>query len=336
MSRERFLGAIVQSPSLLFGLGGIMRGSDYAELRAFVMIVEHGNFARAAAQLRISPSTLSQTIRKLEERLGVRLLNRTTRSVSLTDAGTRLLSRLKPALDEMDAAIDDVNEMRNAPAGTLRLHAPRQAAAVFIEPFLGQFHEAFPHIVLDVTLDDTMINIVEAGFDMGIRLGETLEHDMVAVELGGNLREIAVASPAYLATHGHPGTPSDLHAHHCINWRQPRSGALYNWRFNKNREWFEVSVKGPLIVSHRDLALSAAVQGVGIAFGISRRAQSLIEQGKLVSLLEEWCPPFPGWHLYYPKQRYTPATVRALVGFLRHSLAQSHSTPAAALAAAKK
>ncbi len=196
-----------------------MRGSEFAELRAFVTIVEQGNFARAAAQLRISPSTLSQTIRELEKRLGVRLLNRTTRSVSMTDAGQRLLARFKPALDEMQAAVLDVQNLRDKPAGTVRLHAPRKAASVLIEPHLGRFAKFHPDIILDITIDDAVVNIVEAGFDVGIRLGELLEDDMVAVKLGNDIRMCAVASPEYIAKHGRPKNPGELHSHRCINWR---------------------------------------------------------------------------------------------------------------------
>jgi DNA-binding transcriptional LysR family regulator len=298
-----------------------MRGSDYAELRAFATIADKGNFARAAAELRISASTLSQTIRKLEERLGVRLFNRTTRSVALTDAGGRLLNRLRPALMEMQAAVEEVMTLRDTPAGTLRVHAPRQAAITFIEPVLGLFHRRHPDIVLDVAIDDAVIDIVEAGFDVGIRLGELLERDVIAFKLGGNLREIPLAAPSYLDARGNPKTPSDLHDHSCINWRPPGSGRLYNWRFGKDGEWFEVAVKGPLVVSHRDLAFDAAVQGIGIAFGMEHRAQALIRERKLVPLLAGWCPPIPGWHIYYPKQRHTSLALRAFVDFLRHSLA---------------
>lgn len=297
-----------------------MRGRDYAELRAFATIADKGTFTRAAAELGISASTISQTIRELEQRLGVRLFNRTTRSVALTDAGQRLLKRLGPALKEMQAAVDEVMSLRDTPAGTLRVHAPRQAAATFIEPGLGLFRRRFPDVVLDVTIDDAVIDIVEAGFDVGIRLGELLERDVIAFKLGENLREIPLAAPSYLSAHGHPKVPSDLHDHSCINWRPPGSGRLYNWRFAKDGEWFEVVVKGPLVVSHRDLAFSAAVQGIGIAFGMEHRARALISEGKLMPLLDEWCPLIPGWHIYYPKQRYPSLALRAFVDFLRHAL----------------
>jgi len=294
-----------------------MRGSEYAELRAFVTVVAHGNFARAAAELGISASTLSQTIRALETRLGVRLLNRTTRSVSLTDAGARLHARFKPAMIEMAAAVQDVASLRTTPAGVLRVHMPSVAAAAYLEPVLGRFHEAYPDIVLDITIDDSVTDIVEAGHDVGARLGEFLEADMVAVKLGGEQRQLVVASPDYIDRHGRPQAPTDLLRHRCINWRQPGSTGLYKWEFLKDGRWFAVAVNGPLVVSHRDMAIAAAVQGVGIAFWAEELLRPLIDEGKLVALLEEWCGTFPGWFLYYPKQRYTPPCLRAFVDFLR-------------------
>jgi DNA-binding transcriptional LysR family regulator len=300
-----------------------MRGSEFAELRAFVTIVEQGNFARAAAHLRISPSTLSQTIREFEKRLGVRLLNRTTRSVSMTDAGQRLLARFKPALEEMQAAVLDVQNLRDKPAGTVRLHTPRKAASLLVEPHLGRFAKFHPDILLDITIDDAVVNLVEAGFDVGIRLGELLEDDMVAVKLGNDIRMCAVASPDYIAKHGHPKNPGELHDHRCINWRWAGKNGIYNWEFFKDGHWTSVAVNGPLIVSCSDMAISAAVQGVGIAFWAEYAVRPLIAKGKLVPMLEEFSPYFPGWYLTYPKQRYMPAAVRALVEFLRR-----HNTPA--------
>jgi DNA-binding transcriptional LysR family regulator len=294
-----------------------MRGSEFTELRAFVTVAEHGNFGRAASALRISPSTLSQIIRELEERLGVRLLNRTTRSVSITEAGQRLLSRFKPAMEEMQAAVADVRNLRDRPAGTVRLHTSRSAATAVVEPMLGRFFEAFPDVILDVTVDDAVVNIVEAGFDVGIRIGELLEEDMVAVRVGDDMRQLAVASPGYLARYGRPKTPADLHSHRCINWRWPGMSGLYNWEFAENGRWFSVAVNGPLIVSHRDTALQAALQDVGIAFWGEYAVRRYIDSGELVPLLEEYSPTFPGWHLCYPKQRHTSAPVRAFVDFVR-------------------
>ncbi|MGQ9368829.1 LysR family transcriptional regulator [Azospirillum sp. ST 5-10] len=302
-----------------------MRGHEFADLRAFAVIAEQGSFARAAAQLRISPSTLSQTIRELEARLGVRLLNRTTRSLSLTEAGTRLLARFRPAMEEMEAAVEDIASLRGTPAGTVRLHLPRPACAFLVEPLLGRFRERYPDVVLELAIDDAVTDIVKAGFDAGITLGELLDKDMIAVPLGGDLRQLAVASPDYLARHGRPATPADLHGHRCINWRKPGSGKLYNWEFQQDGRWIAVAVDGPLIVSHRDVALEAAAQGVGIAFAYwsDRWLRPLIEAGRLVPVLEEFSPVFPGWHLYYPKLRHTPAAVHALIDFLRRTVGPS-------------
>ncbi len=294
-----------------------MRGSEFAELRAFVTIAEQGNFARAAAHLRISPSTLSQTIRELEKRLGVRLLNRTTRSVSLTEAGQRLLARFKPALDEMEEAVRDVQNLRDVPAGTVRLHAPRKAASLLLEPHLGRFAKSHPDIVLDITIDDAVVNIVEEAFDVGIRLGELLDEDMVAVKLGSDIRMCAVASPEYVAKHGKPKSPGDLHKHRCINWRWAGKNGIYAWEFFKDGHWTSMAVNGPLIVSCSDMAISAAVQGVGIAFWAEYAVRPLIAQGRLVPMLEEFSPYCPGWYLTYPRQRYMSAAVRAVIDFLR-------------------
>lgn len=292
-----------------------MRGSDYFDLKAFTKIVEHGSFTSAAQALRVTPSALSQTIRNLEKRLDVRLLNRTTRSLSATDAGRRLMARLQPALQEIDAALEDVNSLRISPAGTLRLHLPRLAARTFLEPILERFRQAYPDIVLDVTVDDAVTDIVDQGFDLGVRLGELLENHMVAVPIGPPLRHIPVAAPGYVSEFGVPQQPQDLHQHRCINWRQHGSRSLYNWEFRKGRKALAVSVSGPLIVSERNLALSAALRGVGIAFIAEELARPFIEQGQLVPMLEDWCAPYPGWHLYYHKQPHTPTTVKAFVGF---------------------
>jgi len=301
-----------------------MRGTEFAELRAFAAVAEQGNFARAAARLRLSPSSLSQIIRSLEARVGVRLLNRTTRSLSLTPAGERLLTRFKPAMAEMEGAVEDARALQGRPAGVVRLHSSRSATRQFVEPVLGRFHAAYPEIVLDMTIDDAVINIVEAGYDAGMRLGELLDNDMVALKLGGEIRQLAVASPAYLARHGTPLVPADLLNHRCVNWRQPGSKGLYNWEFFENGHWIAVAVEGPLIVSHREYAIEAALQDVGIVFWSDHQLRPPIEAGQLVPVLEAYSAPFPGWYLYYPKQRYMPTALRAFIDFMR----ECHQMPA--------
>ena len=296
-----------------------MRGNEFAELTAFTTVAVQRNFARAAASLRLSPSTLSQSIRTLEQRLGVQLLNRTTRSVSVTEAGSRLLARLVPAVAEPQAAVDEARSTRDSPAGTVCVQVPWPAFYTVLEPLLGRFHQAHPSIVLDLTLEDAATDIVEGGFDVGIRLGELVEQDLVAVPLGGSLRQVAVASPAYAAQHGVPQTPDELLHHRCINWRWPGNTGLYNWEFMRDGSWFSVAVNGPLIVSHRDAALRAALQGIGIAYWNEKLVRPYVTEGKLLTMLEAFSPAFPGWHMMYLRQRHLPTTVRAFVDFMRRN-----------------
>jgi len=296
-----------------------MRGTEFAELTAFAAIVEHGSFARAAAQLGISPSALSQTIRSLEERVGIRLLNRTTRSVSPTEAGSRLISRLGPALKELDAAVLDLGNLGAGPAGLLRINVPRIAAMLHIVPILAKFQAVHPRVTLEVFVDDAIVDIVASRFDAGIRLGERLEKDMVAVSLGKALETAVVAAPAYLKRHGKPATPQELHDHRCINWRLRGSGGLYQWEFERGGKELSVPVEGPLIVNDSELAARAAVDGVGIAYLIRDEIQPLIDSGKLVRILEDWSPTYPGFHLYYPSRRQAAPALRALVEFLKQN-----------------
>jgi DNA-binding transcriptional LysR family regulator len=292
-------------------------------------VAEQGNFARAAGELRLSPSTLSQVIQDLEKELGARLFHRTTRSVSLTEAGTRLLARLKPAMAALDEALAEVQGADERPSGTVRLHIPHSALEQYLLPLLGEFHSSYPNIVLDISANDAVVNIVQKGFDVGVRLGEYLEPNMVAVPLGGKMRQLAVASPDYLARHGTPKEPTDLQQHRCINWRwhQPGGYGLYEWEFSKDDHQVAVAVDGPLIVSHRHIGLTAALQGVGIALWNQRMLAPYIESGQLIPVLESWSPWFPGWYLYYVKQPRTPAAVKALVTFLRERAPAMSETP---------
>jgi DNA-binding transcriptional LysR family regulator len=293
-----------------------MRGSDYAELRAFAAIVEHGSFAKAAAQLGISPSALSQTIRGLETRLGVRLLNRTTRSVAPTEAGGRLLARLQPALADLDAAVTDVATMRDTPSGTLRINSTRIAALHHLGPLIGPFLNAYPDITLDIVVEDRLVDIVGGRFDAGVRLGEMVEKDMVAVKLGGELRMMVVGSPTYLARAGRPKTPRDLQSHRCINFRWPTDGSLYRWEFERGTEKLEVLGAGPLLINEPELALAAALDGVGLAYLFEHHVGPHVAAGRLVHLLKEWSPPFPGFYLYYPGRRQMPPPLRAFIDFI--------------------
>jgi DNA-binding transcriptional LysR family regulator len=294
-----------------------MRGSEFAELKAFAAVVNHKSFARAADHLAVSPSALSQTIRSLEERLGVRLLNRTTRSVAPSEAGARLISRLAPALEELAASVAEVSEQRGKVAGTLRINLPRVCCEYFIAPRLGEFHRAHPEITLDLFADDAIVDIVAGRFDAGIRLGERLAKDMVAIKISNELELTAVASKEYLSRHGKPQQPQDLHQHRCINIRMATNGAPYRWEFAHGRREFEISVQGSLIVNDSRIALQAAVDGVGIAYVIGIESAALIAEGRLVRVLESWSPRFPGFYLYYPSHRQVPPTLRAFVQFLK-------------------
>jgi len=299
-----------------------VQGSEYAQLRAFVAVAEVTSFSRAAEQLGITPSSLSQTIRLLEERLSLRLLNRTTRSVSVTPAGEALLHRLRPAMDEIGAALANASRFRDAAAGTVRVHAARVAAAAHIAPILGDFTRAYPDILLDITVDDAVVDIVAGGWDVALRPGEVVEKDMIAVQLGGEHRQIAVATPEFVAAHGAPATPEDLQRFNCIRWRWSGRPLPYNWEFCRDGSWFEVVVRGTPIVSERPMMIGACLDGVGIAFATDLEVGGLVREGRLIPMLEDYCAPYPGYFLCYPKQRQMAPALRAFIDFLRASVSK--------------
>ncbi|PAP94735.1 LysR family transcriptional regulator [Mesorhizobium wenxiniae] len=293
-----------------------MRGTEFSELKAFAAIVEEGSFVRAAARLRISPPALSQTIRGLEERVGVRLLNRTTRSASPTAAGETLFARLAPAFSELEGAVADAHASRDRPAGSLRINIPRTAAMRFIAPILGDFQRAYPDIALTVIIDDMLTDIVEGRFDAGIRLGERLEKDMVAVKLSEDLQMAAVAAPAYLENRTIPRHPQELHQHRCINFQWPGGGNIYRWEFARGRRALEIAVNGGLTVNDTELMIRAALDGVGVAYMLDYQVRPWIEAGKLIRFLEAWSPRFPGFYLYHTSSRQVPPALRAFIDFL--------------------
>jgi len=287
--------------------------SDFGQLRAFAAVASLRSFSRAAALLGVSASAVSQTVRGLEERVGIQLLNRTTRSVSLTQAGELLFARVRPAVVEIGAALGDAQRYGARPAGTVRVHSFRFSAARFITPILAEFSAAYPEITLDITLNDEVVDIVGSGFDAAIRIGELIERDMVAVRLSTDLSQIAVAAPDYLAQYGTPRHPRDLAAHRCVGWRWPGRDRVYEWEFFEDGKWFEVAVKGPLIASDKEFGLKAAIDGAGIAFTIREMAEAAIADGRLVPLLEQWAAPFPGYFLCYPAQRQMAPALRAFI-----------------------
>ena len=294
-----------------------MRGAEFAELKAFAAVVERASFARAADHLGLSPSALSQTIRQLEARLGVRLLNRTTRSVATTTAGSRLHERIAPMMLEMDAAVAEAVAATGRTAGTLRINTLGMAAKKIIAPRLGRFHRAHPDVVLDIVIDDGLSDIVASRFDAGIRVGERLEKDMIAVRLTPDVKMLALASPDYLSRRGEPKTPADLHRHACINWRFPGSGRIYRWGFEKKGKKFEMAVEGPLISNHQDVVIEGALQGLGILYAYDNdRVEEAIACGQLKRILVDWSLTSPGLYLYYSNRRHPQPALRAFIDCL--------------------
>jgi len=293
-----------------------MKKASLADMSAFVAIAERASFAKAATQLGVSRSSLSENLRALEERLGVRLLNRTTRSVALTEAGERLFSQLRPLLDNFDAALESVNVFRDSPAGHLRITVPRPAARTVIEPILSRFLRAYPAVTLDVVIDSTLTDIVRDRFDAGIRPGHRVEQDMIALRVGDDAEPTVVASPDYLRRHGTPKEPGDLRSHNCSRMRFA-SNALHRWVFEKRGKNVEVDVKGSLISSDSELGVRAALEGVALARVPRHTVRAHLAARKLVAVLEDWRPRSVGFYLYYPSRRQMPAALQALIDTLK-------------------
>jgi len=293
-----------------------MQKPGLAAMNAFVVVAEHASFAKAARQLGVSRSTLSTTVRGLEDRLGVRLLNRTTRSVALTEAGERFLAGLRPALDSFEAAVEAINVFRDKPTGHLRLTMPRPASKQVIEPIVTKFLAAHPGVTLEVVTDSALTDIVRERFDAGIRPGHRLEQDMIAVRIGDDARPMVVASPEYLARHPRPQVPADLHDHNCLRQRFA-SGVVSRWSFEKRGKSVEVAVTGSLISSESDLAIRAALDGLGIARVPASYVESHIASKRLFPLLEDWTPRSVGFFLYYPSRRQMPAALQAFIDVLK-------------------
>lgn len=285
-------------------------------LQAFLAVAEERSFTRAAKRIGVSPSALSHAIRGLEERIGVRLLARTTRSVAPTDAGQQLLGRLGPALDDIRGALDLISQLSRRPAGRVRLIVSPLAAKTVLAPRLGQFARDYPDVVLDITTDESRVDLVASGFDAGIHLGEFIERDMATVRVSPDRRPAIVGSPAYFAAHPRPASPRDLTRHRCINYRHGSAG-VYRWELDKGQQSLTVAVDGPLIVDEVDLIVRAAIDGVGLAFMAEETAAPHLATGALVRVLEDWCPPYPGFFLYYPGRRQLPAALAALIDTVR-------------------
>jgi DNA-binding transcriptional LysR family regulator len=293
-----------------------MLRNDLSVLAAFLTIAEERSFTKAAKRLGVSPSAMSHAVRGLEEDIGVRLLSRTTRSVAPTEAGERLLLRLRPALTDVQDAVGELSGLRDKAAGRVRLLVPRLAGTTVLGPKLAKFAHDYPDVVLDITADDSRLDIVAGGFDAGIHFGEYIQKDMIAVRVSRDHRAAIVAAPEYFKSHPKPKTPHDLLKHRCINFRHGTAG-VYRWEFDKGKKTLSVAVNGPLIVDDVEILIRAAIDGVGLAFVSDERVAAELASGELVRVLEDWCQPFPGFFLYYPSRRQQPAALSALINTLR-------------------
>ncbi|MFZ6044622.1 LysR family transcriptional regulator [Pseudomonas sp. CR3202] len=293
-----------------------MKPVSAADLSVFLSIAAHLSFSRAAVELGLSPSALSHAQRALEDRLGVRLFNRTTRSVALTEAGERLYARIRPAFRDIDDALEDLNQFRDTPSGTLRISAGRAAAELVLLPLASRFLEAYPDVSLEISADDALVDVVSAGFDAGVRFGERLEADMVSLPIGPYMRSVVVGSPAFFENHPVPQKPQDLHGLPCIRHRFP-SGNLYRWEFERGGLQLEIEVDGPLTLGDVGMMVGPALQGTGLAYVFEQMVDEHIAAGRLLQVLEDWCPYYPGLHLYYPSRRQVPAALKAFIEFAR-------------------
>ena len=298
-----------------------MRRQTLADLEAFAVVAEEGSFTRAAARLAVSTSALSHTIRKLETRIGLRLLTRTTRRVATTEAGERLLDTLRPAIDTIERQLAELSDLRDRPSGTIRITASDHSTRTLLWPVIDRFLADYPDINVEINAESGLTDIVAERYDAGVRLGEQLAKDMIAVRIGPPLRMVAVAAPAYLAAHGRPETPHDLTRHKCINLRMWSSGGLYSWEFEKDGQAVNVRVEGQLILNRGPLILDAARAGHGIAFLMEDYVTEAIGGGVLEYVLDDWCPPFDGYHLYYPSRRQPTPAFSLLVETLRYRAA---------------
>jgi DNA-binding transcriptional LysR family regulator len=288
------------------------------DLQAFAAVARWRSFRRAAQELGVSPSALTHSLRALEARLGVRLLHRTTRSVAPTEAGERLLQQLSPALQALQGALDSLNPYRDEPQGTLRINAPRAARELVLAPLLHAFLHAHPGMRVELASEDALVDIVAAGYDAGVRFGERLQQDMVAVPLGPAQRFLVVGSPSFLARHGAPASPHALTTLPCVRIRFP-AGHVYRWEFARDGETLEVEVDGPWATDDMRVMVQAAEAGLGLAYVYAQYAAEGLAQGRLQSVLEDWCPNIPGFYLYYPSRRLMPAGLRAFVDWVRTS-----------------
>lgn len=295
-----------------------MHRNEYGDLAAFLTVAEELNFTRAAARMGSSQSALSHTIRRLEERLGVLLFTRTTRNISLTEAGTKLHDSLKPAFADIRRSLDALDDLRDRPAGTIRITSSRDAADEILMPVIREMLAEFPDLHVEIAVDQKLTDIAEEGFDAGVRLGEQVEKDMIAVRISPDLEMVVAGAPDYFRRHAPPKTPHDLTAHNCINLRLPTRGGLYAWEFEKDGRPLNVRVEGQFTCNDVPMLVDAAADGLGLICLPDHTVREALEDGRLVRVLADWCPPFPGFHLYYPSRRLHSAAFEILITRLRY------------------
>jgi len=293
-----------------------MKPIDGSDLGAFLAIARHKSFRRAADELGCTPSALSHALRNIEERLDVRLVNRTTRSVALTEAGERLRARLAPAFRDIADALEDLNNYRGQPTGALRINASRSSAQLVLLPLVTKFLAAYPAVSVEIVVNEALVDVVSENFDAGVRFGETIAKDMIAVPIGPRQRTAIVASPGFFSKHPKPKRPEQLRDLPCVRLRFG-SSRFYAWEFEQGGKELAIEVNGPLTLSDPELTVQAALDGAGIAFTFESHVASLIAQGRLVRVLEDWCPYYGGFYLYYPGRRQVPTSLRAFVDFVR-------------------
>jgi DNA-binding transcriptional LysR family regulator len=301
----------------LLRLETIMSPSEFGELNAFLTVAQERSFRRAAVRLKMSPSALSRTIRSLEERLGVRLLNRTTRSVAPTQAGETLREQVQPMVTGIGDAVREVGSYQERPRGTIRVNLSRVAATVAIMPRIAAYLSLYPDVRVDLIIDNDLNDVIAKGFDVGIRIGDRVDRDMVAVRLTPDFRMAVVGAPSYFAENPPPATPRDLAGHRALTYRWEATGALFPWTFHEPDGPFTVEVKDVLTVNDTDLLLSAALDGVGLALLSEAVVEPHLTAGTLVRALKEWCGPVSGFHLYYSSRTYMPLTLRSFVDFMK-------------------
>jgi len=297
-----------------------MKQVSPSELAIFLTIARHNNLSRASVDLGLTPSALSHALRSIEERLGLRLFNRTTRSVALTEAGERLHARIAPAFRDIDDALEDLNHFRGKPSGNLRLTTGRASAHIVLLPVVARFLQAYPEVTVEIADNDALVDIVSGGFDAGVRLGQRVEKDMVAIPISPAMRSVVVGAPEFFRHHPVPKHPKDLTRTPCIRHRFP-SGAVYRWEFERRGVKLETQVDGPLTLGDVGLMVGAALYGAGLAYVFEDMVAEHIAAGRLVQVLDDWCPRYPGFYLYYPSRRHVPAALKAFIEFVQASRA---------------